>query len=211
MFVRESIVDRGKGRFVVSALAMLVALLIVGGATSKAAVGRATNDAAVKWSTIDLTHGVIDGYEWAAGVKVKRGSLNRICAGLSMLEPPREDGGDVEGTSALECSSLRNKTQRASASVSFGAGASRVAVLEWLYRPAVRHVRLEIADKGARSFSTQAADIPDRQARGLPAFRYLILPRRGEICIRRITTFDRTGASIAEEELPPCGRGQGNI
>lgn len=193
---------RGRIRYGVSALAVLAAFLMMGGAASSAAV---------KWSTIDLTYGAIDGYEWAAGVKVPQGSLNRICAGLSMLEPPRKDGGDVEGTSALECSSLRDRTQAASASVSFGAGPSRVVVLEWVYRPVVRRVRLEIAGKGVKVFSTQAADIPDRQARGIPSFRYLVLPRRGEVCIRRITSLDRTGAPIAEEDRPPCGRGQGNV
>jgi hypothetical protein len=163
------------------------------------------------WFKVNTAQGSIDGYRWATGVKAQKGALDEVCAGVSLLEPSHGDDEEVEGTSSLNCGSLRERDRSVFTMAAFGAGKSRIAVLELVYRPTIGKVRLAIAGQRRNTYATRAPNIAMRHSKNIPAFRYLVLTLRGETCIREIASFDRSGVMVAREDLPPCPRGEDNI
>jgi hypothetical protein len=161
---------------------------------------------------VGLEQGETNGYHWAAGVKgPKDEPLGRICAQISMVEPSQDGVPYVEGHDSTECGRLKQATESVSGTDSFGSGASRVTVLEAVYRPIVRKVTFILATGERRIYRPGVPDIPSRSGRGIPNFRYIVIPFEGEVCIRRITTFDGNGGVLANIGSPRCPAGSGNV
>lgn len=188
-------------------LTALIAALMLSSIGSDGATG-ATKD---RWYQVGLDTGETDRYRWAVGAKgPKHEPLNKICALASLTEPPQEDKPFVEGTDAVTCGSLATPMDSLAASPAFGSGDSRLVLLAVLYRPTVREVAF-LLDTGERKvFQSRMVDVPNRRARGIPRFRYLVAPFQGETCIRKVTLFDGNGKAIYSEARPSCRDG-GNL
>jgi hypothetical protein len=166
----------------------------------------------VGWFQIKLEQGEVNGYHWVVGAKgPKHRPLSRICAELSMVEPPQEGAPYVEGRDATNCSRLRPPIHSVFGTEAFGSGPSRVAVFEGLYRPIVRKVTFVLATGERRVFLPRVPKIPNQSARGIPSFRYFAAPFEGETCVRRVATFDGAGKIVSNEARPPCPGGTGNL
>jgi hypothetical protein len=160
-----------------------------------------------RWFDVSLEHGeTASGYVWGAGARVRKGShLTDVCATLSLTEPQREDAPYVEGTDATDCGSVRRSVESVVSSVSMGQSASSVSVVEALYRPIVRKVRLELSTGEKKVFLPRVPMLAPGGKRVVPMFRYLVLPLEGQVCIRRILSFDG-GGRLINRESPEEGR-----
>lgn len=164
-----------------------------------------------RWYQVGLEMGETDGYRWAVGAKgPKHEPLDEICALASLTEPPQADKPFVEGMDAAVCGSLATPGDSMAASPAFGSGNSRLVLLAVLYRPAVREVAFLLDTGERRVLWPRMVKVPNRRARGVPRFRYLVTHFKGEACIRKITLFDGSGRVIYREARPPCPNG-GNL
>jgi hypothetical protein len=200
----------GHGQFQARAIACLVAttVLVLSLLGSHAAAGSNKG----RWFEVSLEQGKTKGYHWAVGAKgQKHLPLSKICAQISMVEPLRDDVPYAEGRDATDCSQLKWPSDSVASSVSFRSGPSRVTILELLYRPVVRKVTFILDTGERRVFRPKVPRIPDRSARGIPVFRYLVAPFIGSTCIRRITTFDERDGVIHNEARPACQGASGNV
>lgn len=199
---RQGVNDKWVAILIAIAGALALSLLVSPGAAGSK----------VSWFHAMLKRGETKGYHWAVGVKGRKHEpLSEICAQISMVEPPRDDAPYVEGRDATDCGRLRQPSDSVSSTDSFGSGVSRVAVLEVVYRPIVRKVTFILATGERRVFRPHPPDVPNRAARGIPIFRYLVAPLEGETCIRRVATFDGRGRVVSNEARPRCPAGAGNL
>lgn len=196
---------KGKWAVMLVAIAGALTLSVL---VSQAAAGTSKD----RWFQAALEQGEINGYHWAVGVKgPKDEPLSHICAQLSMVEPPQEDAPYVEGGSSTECGRLKRPVDAVSGTESFGSEASRVTVLEMVYRPIVRKVTFILATGERWVYRPDVPEIPNRAERGIPIFRYIVVPFEGEVCVRCVTTFDGKGRVLSNEGSPRCPAGSGNL
>jgi hypothetical protein len=155
-----------------------------------------------RWYHTTLAMGkTAEGYQWAVGAKGRKGhTLDEICATLSMSEPPRPDVPYVEGTDSADCGSVRYPTESIRSSVSMGS----VEVVEILYRPVVRKVRVVLNSGEESVVWLRVPQISRRAERDIPMFRFFALPLEGDACIRRITSYDGRGNTIKSEKTESC-------
>lgn len=189
-----------------AATALMLAL-ITGWASSEA--GAASED---RWYRVLLEKGKTeDGYEWAMGASGPRNQpLRKICNVTSTLAPPN-DAGYVEGDSLTVCGSLRRPELSAVVSLDVGSEGATRTVFEALYHPVVRKV-IFVLDSGERMvYFPKVPKIPNRAAKGIPLFRYVVDTFEEELCVRKVTTFDKAGRAISREASPACPSGQGNL
>jgi hypothetical protein len=186
-------------RFVGAVAALLTGLVI---ATSLAMAGQSRE----QWFQVGTAHGNVEGYRWSAGAKgLKDRPLGKICAELSMVEPPRKDVPYVEGQSSTDCGELSNISSLVETNLSYGSGNSEVSVLQILYRPGVRRVRIVLGSGRRMSFRAHIFPTPSSVWDGVPAFRYVVVPlKSGESCVRRIVAFDGRGRIASKRNSPPC-------
>lgn len=190
-------VIRSRRRLLV--VALVSALLVV----PSAEAGR-TSDGE-RWYRAVVERGETHGYSWWTGVKgLKHEPLKEICALASMAEPPRDDDPFIEREDAAECGSLRRATESVVVTLSAESGTERVLVLEALYRPTVRKVVFALDTGERRIYRPLLSQIPRLGRRGIPRFRYISTSFEGEICIRRVSTYDGEGSIVAKEARPPC-------
>jgi hypothetical protein len=154
------------------------------------------------WYHVTLAKGKTSGgYQWAVGAKGRKGSmLDEICATLSMTEPPQDDIPYVEGTDSTDCGSVRRPAESIASSVSMGQGESEVKIVEWLYRPAVRKVNVVFKTGEERVLQSKSPGIARRAKRGIPKFRFLVLPLEDGNCVRRVVSYDAQGGVINREK-----------
>jgi hypothetical protein len=164
------------------------------------------------WYRVGLDQGEWQGYHWAVGAAgPKHEPLGEICALISVIEPPQEGSPYVEASDAKVCGSLPDATVSNVLGETLGSGASKQILVAALYRPIVRKVTF-VLDTGERKvYFPRTPRIPNRVAKGIPAFRYLVTSSDGETCTRRMTTFDGKGDVIWNEARPPCPAGIGNL
>jgi hypothetical protein len=176
-----------------------------------AASENANGDGGTRWYQVGLATGEVEGYQWAVGAKgMKHEPLAEICALASLTEPPNDGVDFVEGTDATICGKLMTPMESVVASPAFGSGESRLVILAAIYRPIVRRVTFFLNTGGRRVFQTRLAKVPNRRAKGIPRFRYLVAPFKGETCVRKISTFDGNGNLVHDELRPSCRQG-GNL
>lgn len=157
------------------------------------------------WFQANLARGEIEGYRWAVGAKgPKHEPLGQICAQISIVEPPRDDFPEVEGRDTTDCGQLRLATDVVSSTNSLESGKSGVSVLEAIYRPVVRKVRIVFASGEQELYRTSAPQLSNRVGRGIPKFRYVVAQFLAESCVRRITGFDGNGKTVSNRASPPC-------
>lgn len=187
------------GRYLLACtVGIIVALAAVGGGSSQAKGGR------THWYSVALAHGTTaGGYLWSVGAKGSRNSgLHRICAVLSITEPPQEGSPDVEGTDSVDCGPLRDPTESVISSLGMGEGPAALDLVEVLYRPAVRKVVVEVSAGQDLVFHPRARTIRSGGSEGaILRFRYLAIPLEGDNCIRQIVSYDR-GGHIIKREMP---------
>jgi hypothetical protein len=159
-----------------------------------------------RWFRVGTTHGSVEGYRWSAGAKGLKGeSLGKICSELSMVEPPRKDVPYVEGQSSTDCGELSNISSLVETNLSFGSGESEVSVVQVLYPPRVRRVKIVLGSGRRLSLRAHILFTPASVANGVPAFRYVVIPLgAGESCVRRITALDGRGRIASKRNWPPC-------
>lgn len=185
--------------------AALVSALVAVGIVTLGGAYDATGAGAGRWYEINLEAGEVDGYGWAAGAKgPKREPLDEICATVSVVEPLRPDAPYAEGSDSVVCGSLSRPMDWVAAESGFGSGDSSLMVLTVLYRPVVRKATFLLGTGERRVFSPRMAKVRNRQARGIPGFRYVVAPFRGETCIRKVTLFDRKGVIIDSAAWQSC-------
>lgn len=196
---------RAKWATMLVAIASAVVLSVL---VSPAAAGTGE----VSWFHVEMERGEAKGYHWAVGAKgLKHQPLSKICTQISMVEPPRDDVPYFEGRDATDCGFLVRPSDSIASTDSLGSGMARVAVTEVFYRPIVRKVTFILATGERRVFRRRIPRIPNRVARGIPIFRYLVAPFEGEVCIRRVVTFDGRARLVSSEGRPPCPTGAGNF
>lgn len=178
-----------------------VVIFVLAGALPSVAAGASRSD----WYRVELEHGEANGYLWSVSAAGPRHQpLREICGQISSLEPPQGDPELTFGDHFSLCGDLFDATQSNDLAAGFGSGVSEITLLADLYRPAVRKVAF-VTDTGERRVYFPAVPaIPDRTARGIPVFRYLVTSFVGEFCIRRVTTFDKLGNVIRNQRDPIC-------
>jgi hypothetical protein len=186
-------------------VALIVAVMLV------SVLSHSIAGAAPSWYQARLETGETDEYKWSVGAKgPKNAPLNEICALASLLEPPRDEDSFVEGRDSVGCGSLSTREDSVAVSPAFGSGQSRLVLLAVLYRPAVRKVVFVLGSGERRVFRPRMATVTNQRARGIPNFRYLVAPFKGETCIRKVTLIDGKEAVIDREPRPDCRDG-GNL
>jgi hypothetical protein len=188
------------------AMALAAGVLLLLGFNSQAQAKRTAS------FQVALAQGEIKGYSWALGVKgAKSQKMSEICALSSMIEPPRPDGVPVDGRDATDCGSLSRPEDRVSTSAAFAADSGRIAVFGALFRPIVRKVTFILETGERKVYRTQPPGIQNRLARHIPNFRFVVFTVEGELCVRRLITFDAMGQAVSSERRPACPEGGGNF
>lgn len=161
-----------------------------------------------QWFQVGTARGKIEGYRWSAGAKgIKGKRLGRVCSELSIVEPPREDVPYVEGQDATDCGELKSLGDAVDTSVAYGSGESQVGVLQILYRPGVRKVRIVLGSGRQMWLRPHIYPDPSAAPNGIPAFRYLVVPlEAGDLCVLRLTAFDGRGRIASKQNRLLCGR-----
>ena len=182
------------------AMAALV-VLVLAASMSQAFAGSPKG----QWFQAKLASGEIEGYRWSVGVKgPKHAPLSQICAEISMVEPPRDDVPYVEGRDATDCGQLKQATDAVSSTISFGSGESEVTVREVIYRPLVDKVTVIFDTGDQRDYQTRKPRLSNMKGRGIPSFRYVVVPFGAGMCVRRIIALDRMGGVVSKRPGSPC-------
>ena len=175
----------------------LIAAIVAIGALTVGGVHHAEGAGNDPWYEINLEIGEVDGYGWAVGARGPEGRpLDRICAMVSVVEPLRPDAPYVEGNDSVVCGSLARPVRWVAADAGFGSGDSSLTVLSVLFRPAVDKAILVFSTGERKVLRPRMAKIRDRQARGIPRFRYLAVPFKGDGRLRKVMLFDGKGTAL---------------
>lgn len=163
-----------------------------------------------RWYSVSLAHGETSGgYRWGVGAKgPKHEPLKEICAMAGMIEPPEPDKPYVEGTDGALCGEIRSPKESMMETAGFGTGESSVTAFVAIYRPAVRKVTFVFDSGERRVYLPQVPQLPNRDERGIPVFRFIADTFEGEPCARRVTTFDGRGGVISHETKKDCPGGE---
>lgn len=158
-----------------------------------------------QWYRVTLEQGETQGYRWAVGAKGPRGGpLKDSCLTVGVLEPPQPDADYVEGHDFAVCGGLIEPGDSISLGTPLGSGESALTLFAALYRPVVRELTFLLDTGERRVLQPRLADIPDRQDRGIPRFRYVVADFEAGICIRKLTSRDGSGSVIRSEVSPFC-------
>jgi len=160
-----------------------------------------------RWLNVSLEHGeTASGYAWATGARIRKGSkLTDVCTAISVTEPQQDDAPYVEGIDAADCGSLRHPAETVVSFLPMGRNAFSVGVVEALYRPVVRKVRVDLSTGEKKVFLPRAVRLSRGDKGVVPIFRYLVLTLEGQICIRRMLSYDH-GGRLIEQEKPEGSR-----
>jgi hypothetical protein len=85
-----------------------------------------------------------------------------------------------------------------------GQGESEVKVVEILYRPVVREVNVVLKSGEERNLRPQPPKIKSRARRGIPMFRFLVIPLEDGACIQHATSYDGQGNALKNEKMEGC-------
>jgi hypothetical protein len=186
---------------------VVVAFAYLAGAPISADADRVGKE---RWYSVPLESGETSGgYLWGVGAKgPKDKPMGEICTQVGMIEPPQPDKSYVESSGGSLCGHLRSPKEALIDATGFGEGASRVTVLEAIYRPAVRRVVIVLDSGERRVYLPRVPKLSNRASRGIPVFRYIADTFEGEGCARRVTTFDGSGAVISNQTKSDCPGGE---
>jgi hypothetical protein len=155
------------------------------------------------WYQAVLEAGETEGWRWAVGAKGRKHEpLQEICLVVGVIEPLEPGSPEVRAGELSSCGHLRRPTDSVSSTTRLDSEAL-TALHATLYRPIVSRVIFVLGTGERRVYRTAAVKVARRVARGIPVFRYLVVPFDGETCIRRIVTHDSRGAVIKNEIAEP--------
>jgi hypothetical protein len=158
------------------------------------------------WYQVDLQSGETNGVRWSVGAKGQKDEpLKRICVLAAMVEKPQEDNAPyVEGEDGADCGRLLEQTDSVSTSVSLTAGDELSTVIASAYRPVVQKVVAVWSDGARSSYGASMPSQTDRKRRGVPRFKFVVIPFEGGGCITRLIAFDASGTALSKDVRPPC-------
>jgi len=187
-----------RARILGIALSAVVALLGIVALTPASSAGTSNPEGSF---SIALDHGESQlGYRWSVGAKGKKSNvLKSICATLSMTEPPRDDAPYSEGSDATDCGPLRHPEESIRSSVSMGRRTSTSTVIAILYRPIVAKVRVDLGSGPDKVVRPKLRRVAEKEKGSIPLFRFLALALEGDVCVKRIVSYDDQGGVVKSE------------
>ena len=185
--------------FAGSWLALIIFMAIcLGASSSPEAEGAGGN----RWYTAAVEEGETQGYRWSIRVKGPKGEpLRRLCVLAGFIAPPKPDVPYAEGDNSQVCGEVVMPTD--SVLMSATLGSSGTTFLVAVYRPLVRKVSFLLSTGQRRVFRPHLPHVPNRAARGIPRFRFVVATFDRGACVRRVTTFDGRG-DVVSREGEPC-------
>jgi hypothetical protein len=182
-----------------SGAAAALVVLLLGVIASQAIAGNSQG----KWFQVALSTGETNGYNWSTGAKGPKGQrLRRICAEISMVEPPRNGTDVAEGRDSTDCGELKTASDAVVSEEFLGPEKSGLTVLEAIYRPLIQKVTIVFT--GGRRSTLKTQTPTDRIGGAVPVFRYVATSFAVGNCVDRIVAFDGKGKVVVTQDNAPC-------
>jgi hypothetical protein len=182
------------------ALFIMVGAMIIGSDGAVALLG-AHQGSEKSYQAVLETGETQDGWSWVVSAKGQKYSpLKKVCLVIGVAEPRVPGNPEIRAGQVTTCGELRKPANSVSASTAIGSEEPGVNLLAMLYRPIVRKVVLVLGGGKRSVHRTTVVSVPRRVARGIPVFRYIVVPLDGAECIQRIITYDWRGVAIEKEK-----------